>query len=250
MDSEQAFHFPFKTFTSAAGFRDFCAANQSVLDLRYSFETERAQAVKAPSLIAEGSCGLCLQATIFSTQLPSAGGGEPNWREQQICGCPDQLNCRFRAMLHFIAGDIAPPPWTKALLLGAAQSIESRLQRKVAQVAVRARSGRLLRAPRFEQQAYHLILSCDHLQAEAELDEVLEGLRDALLPGGRLLFTASFDTARATSLAPSAGQDGVLGWDILARLGRAGFARPAAHLFWSAEFGYLGTFNLLFSAFA
>jgi hypothetical protein len=258
MNAEPRFRFPSERFRSAEGFRAFLAARQAALDTRYEFEMDRAAAVAAPVLIADGSCGLCLRATQFVTELQENSAGvesgpagsvrEPNWREQQFCGCPQRLNCRFRALLHYIMSDIDPPAWTRVLLLGAAQPIETRLQRVVAQVAVRARSGRLLRAPRFEPQSYHLIISCEHLQTESALDSVLVGLRDALMPGGRLVFTAPFDTAAADSMPPAQGGGGVLGWDILACLARAGFAVPSAHLFWSAEFGYLGPFNLIFSA--
>jgi len=260
MNADAAFHFPFETFRSAAGFRHFLHTNRALLDQRYAYETACAAATQEPVLMTPGSCGLCLRATSFTTQMPerlseaadrAAPGNdvlEPNWREQQLCGCPDRLNCRFRAMLHYIEAEIDPPPWTRLLLLGAAQSIETRLLRMAAQVAVRARSGRLLRAPRFEAQAYHLILSCEHLHAEQAMDAVLAGLRDALMPGGHLVFTAPFDTASDVSIAPGPGRTGVLGWDILPRLARAGFSAAAAHLFWSEEFGYLGPFNLIFSA--
>ena len=249
MTTETVFRFPFERFSSPTSFHDFLQARQSLLDARYSYETALAQAATDPMLISTGSCGLCLRATSFSTQMPEPGGQtEPNWREQLVCGCPNRLSNRFRALLHFLAAEIDPPAWARLLLLGAAQPIEPYLQRRVAAVAVRARSGRLLRAPRFEPQAYHLILSCEHLHAEAALDSVLAGLREALMPGGRLVFTAPFDTAAAASTISRAGRPGVLGWDILSRLTQAGFVAPAAQLFWSEEFGYLGPFNLIFAA--
>lgn len=260
MNADAAFHFPFETFRSATGFRQFLHSNRALLDQRYAYEAACAAAARDPVLISPGSCALCLRATSFSTQMSDCPGEaadrtaqansvvEPNWREQQLCGCPDRLNCRFRALLHYIEAEIDPPPWTRLLLLGAAQSIESRLQCMAAQVAVRARSGRLLRAPRFEPQAYHMILSCEHLHAEQAIDAVFAGLRDALMPGGHLVFTAPFDTASDVTISPPQGRAGVLGWDILPRLARAGFSAAAAHLFWSEEFGYLGPFNLIFSA--
>jgi hypothetical protein len=250
MNADAGFHFPFQTFRSAASFHAFAQANQKLLDARYGYETALAASVSDPVLVAAGSCALCLQATSFSTTLPARGaeGGEPNWREEMLCGCARRLNNRFRALLHFLQSQVAPPAWTRLLLLGAAQPIEAYLQRRMAAVAVRARSGRLLRAPRFEPQSYHVVLSCEHLHAEASIDDVLVGLREALMPGGRLIFTAPFNTASATSVPPKPREPGVLGWDILSRMTRAGFAAPAAHLFWSEEFGHLGPFNLIFSA--
>ena len=251
MNADTGLRLPFDTFRSEAAFEAFVAAKRALLDLRYSYETARAAASREMIAVSQGSCGLCLRATSFTTEMPERVDGqtrEPNWREQMFCACPNRLNNRFRGLLQFVMSEIQPPPWTRLLLLGAAYPIEAYLQRRVAAVAVRARSGRLLRAPRFEAEAYHLILSCEHLQAETALDDVLAGLRDALIPGGRLVFTAPFDTASVASKPPRDGNPGVLGWDILTRLAGAGFVAPAAHLFWSEEFGYLGPFNLIFSA--
>jgi hypothetical protein len=251
MNAETGFRFPFQTFRSAASFADFVRAQQKLLDLRYGYEQARAASAQGPVMVSAGSCGLCLRATSFSTNLPAAdapSGTQPNWREEMHCGCPHRLNNRFRALLHFLASDVDPPDWARILLLGAAQPIEPYLQRRGGAVSVRARSGRLLRAPRFEAQSYHLILSSEHLHTEPELDAVLAGLRDALMPGGRLMFTAPFDTASAACRPPCGGAGGVLGWDVLKRLTMAGFSAPAAHLFWSEEFGYLGPFNLIFAA--
>jgi hypothetical protein len=250
-DIEPHMRFPYERFGSIAAFRDYLKTHQTKLDARYAFEAERSQDGTPTELQAPGTCGLCLRAAHFTTHKPHSGNGahvEVNWREQQVCDCQERLTCRFRALLHFITAEIDPPAWTRMLLLGSAQSIEPSLQRLVAQVAVRARAGRLLRAPRFERQAYHLILSSDHLHAEPDLDIVLSRLREALLPGGQMVFTAPFDTGAEASLPPSDDRIGLLGWDILARLAQAGFASPAAHLFWSAEFGYLGPFNLIFTA--
>jgi hypothetical protein len=149
-----------------------------------------------------------------------------------------------------VQGQIAPPAWANLLLLGAAQAIEPRLQAMVGSITVRARSGRLLRAPVFGQRTHHLVLSCDHLHAEPALDSVLVSLREAMLPGAALVMTAPFNAHAADTVAADRHQAGVLGWDILARLSRAGFATPAAHLYWSQEFGYLGPFNFIFSAMA
>lgn len=251
MNADAGFRLPCDSFRSFAAFEAFVAAKRQLLDLRYAYETARAAEVAGPLLLAPGSCGLCLRATRFTTEMPERRDGqlaEPNWREQMVCGCPHRLNNRFRGLLHFLVSEIVPPPWTRLLLLGAAYPIESYLQRRVATVSVRARSGRLLRAPRFEPQSYHLILSCEHFHVEPALDDVLAGLRDALMPGGRLVFTTPFDTAAQVSRPPRNGNPGVLGWDILTRLAQAGFAGAAAHLFWSEELGYLGPFNLIFSA--
>ncbi len=251
MNDEAGFRLPFQSFRSAASFAAFLQSSRELLDLRYSYDIARAEASQAPVLVYGGTCGLCLRTTSFSTRMPdrdAAPGAQPNWREEALCGCPRRLNNRFRALLQFVHTEMELPSWARILLLGAAGPIEPYLRQYAAAVAVRARSGRLLRAPRFEPQTYHLIISSEHLQAEPMLDRVLAGFRDALVPGGRLVFTAPFDAASAVSRPPDAGTSGVLGWDILNRLTRAGFAMPAASLFWSEEFGHPGPFNLIFSA--
>jgi SAM-dependent methyltransferase len=264
MHTEAVFHFPFESFRDAGEFRDFVQEKQRTLDVRYAYEGARAAGAtgaeqSSAEYVSAGSCGLCLRATHFTTAIPAAAvevpkagearpRPEPNWREQQLCGCSERLSCRLRGLLHFIVAEIQPPGWTRLLLLGAAQAIEPRLQRMVGSVAVRARSGRLLRVPVFESQAYHLVLSCEHLHAEQDPDRVLRGIRDAVMPGGHFVFTAPFDAAAQASVPAGAGRPGILGWDILDRLGRAGFRGAAAHLYWSEEFGYLGPFNLVFSA--
>jgi len=251
MDTDQTFRFPFERFESHTSFKVFLGAEQAKLDARYAFESERSGYGTATELQTPGTCGLCLRAAQFTTHKAPSGGATRvgiNWREQQVCDCQDRLTCRFRAILHFITAEIDPPPWTRMLLLGSAQSIEPALQQLVAQVVVRARSGRLLPTPRIERQAYHLILSSDHLHAEPDLDIVLSQLREALLPGGQIVFTAPFDTGAEATLSPTDMRSGLLGWNILSQLSKAGFFGPAAHLFWSQEFGYLGPFNMIFTA--
>jgi hypothetical protein len=185
--------------------------------------------------------------------MPEGDPGEPatvvpNWREQQRCACPDRLNARCRGVLQFMAGSIGLLPWMRVLVLGDAQTIEPRLAPLVGHLTTQARSGRLPQAAFDAQPGYHLIVSSEQLHAEPALDTALTALHAALSPGGHLVITAAFDAAAATSQPALGDAPGVLGWDILTRLVRAGFATAAAHLFWSEEFGYLGSFNLIFSA--
>jgi len=126
--------------------------------------------------------------------------------------------------------------------------IEPYLQTRVGQMTTRLRSGGAAPMPPMAEGAYHLIISSEHLQAEPMIQRLLAIMRAALMPGGKLFFSAPFDAGAATSRAARAGAPGVLGWDILNILERAGFDSAAAHLFWSEEFGHLGPFNLIFSA--
>jgi hypothetical protein len=249
---ESSFHFPFATFASAAAFHDFVSSNQDTLNARYAYEVSLVRAAAENIHVVPGTCGVCIRQTRFSTVIPDAAPhtdiAEPNWREQQVCGCPQQLNARFRAMLQVIETESGLLPWMRVLVLGASQSIESHIAARVAGMITRQRSARGLAAREMPAASYHLIVSSEHLHAEPMLQAVLETMRGALMPGGKLVFTAPFDAAAAQSRPPRAGQAGVLGWDILEQIERAGFDSAAAHLFWSEEFGYLGPFNLIFSA--
>ena len=251
-DVETSFHFPYATFASAAAFAEFSGDSQRLFDARYAYEVALARAARENSHISPGTCGICLSQTTFSTIIPDAAphteNPEPNWREEQVCACPERLNARFRAMLQVIDAESGLLPWMRVLVLGASQAIEQHIDVRVAAMITRRRSGRLQPATEREEAAYHLIVSSEHLHAEPMLQKTLQSMHAALMPGGKLLFTAPFD-ARATETRPSRpGAPGVLGWDILDRIERAGFDSAAAHLFWSEEFGYLGPFNLIFSA--
>jgi hypothetical protein len=251
-DVESSFHFPYATFASAAAFHDFVASSQEALNTRYAYEVSLARAAVENIHVSPGTCGICLDQTRFSTVIPDAAPHtpvpEPNWREQQVCACAQQLNARFRAMLQVIDTESGLLPWMRVLVLGASQAIEPHIRAQVAAITARLRSGRGVALPQAEAASYHLIVSSEHLHAEPMLQAVLEGMRTALRPGGKLVFTAPFDVGAADSRPDRPGAPGVLGWDILDRIQRAGFESAAAHLFWSEEFGYLGPFNLIFSA--
>jgi hypothetical protein len=251
-DVRTDFHFPYNTFCSAAAFQEFVCSQRSLLDARYSYEVSLARAARETMHHSIGTCGLCLKQTRFSTMIPGnasdAPSPDPNWREQQVCDCPQKLNNRFRAMLQLAGTEIGLLPWMRVLLIGECASIEPYLQTRVAQMTTRRRSDGLLPAPLIEAGAYHLVISSEHLHGEPMIERLLVVMRTALMAGGKLFISARFDVSAATSRAPCAGAPGMLGWDILSILERAGFESAAAHLFWSEEFGHLGPFNLLFSA--
>lgn len=251
-DARPEFSFPYHTFRSALAFQDFLRSQRTLLDARYAYEVSLARAARENMHYSIGTCGLCLDQTRFSTRMEGDASGaarsDPNWREQQLCDCPQKLNNRFRAMLQLIGTEIGLLPWMRVLLIGEAASIEPYLQTRVGQMTTRLRSGGAAPMPPMAEGAYHLIISSEHLQAEPMIQRLLAIMRAALMPGGKLFFSAPFDAGAATSRAARAGAPGVLGWDILNILEKAGFDSAAAHLFWSEEFGHLGPFNLIFSA--
>ena len=66
-----------------------------------------------------------------------------------------------------------------------------------------------------------------------------------LRPGGSLVFTCPFDI----DLSPEDQVvENIVGWSFFGVLRESGFRVVRAHLYWSEEQGYLGPFNLLFSA--
>jgi hypothetical protein len=252
LDVRPEFDFPYNTFRSAVAFQDFLRSQRTLLDARYAYEVSLVRAARENMYHSIGTCGLCLDRTRFSTRMEGdasdAAVASPNWREQQVCDCPQKLNNRFRAMLQLIGTEIGLLPWMRVLLIGEGASIEPHLQGRVGQMTMRRLSGGLPPAPPMAEGAYHLIISSEHLHAEPMIERLLAIMHAALMPGGKLFFSAPFDVAAATSRSAGVGAPGVLGWDVLKMLERAGFDSAAAHLFWSEEFGHLGPFNLIFSA--
>ncbi len=217
----------------------------------------------------DGTCAVCLRVTRFRSltagEAAAADGRRvPNWREQQVCGCALALNSRERALLHRALAHLHTVAPCRVAVLGEAPGVLSALRAmgvapeawprlELAPGGLRAPGG----APGCD-----LILSADHLHHVPELDAALAALAAALLPGGLLVFTVPFHVDRAQTARdlarvprrggrmPAAVAETVhqLGWDMLERLTAAGFEERAAECFWSEEFGYLGTFNLVFVA--
>jgi SAM-dependent methyltransferase len=112
--------------------------------------------------------------------------------------------------------------------------------------------------------AFHLVVSSDYLHRVPPLEAALGEIRRVLVPGGQFVFTVPFRALaartvprldglpRMAGLLPgeAGGEVHELGWDILDLLRGAGFTDARAHLTWSDELGYLGPFNMIFSALA
>jgi SAM-dependent methyltransferase len=235
----QAPKFPALEFLSGADFFAFLHDGQSVLDARYAYELTLA--TPEPRLLRPGTCGPCLRPTEFTT---ATGSGDapalPNFREGMLCDCPDRLNNRQRALLHFVqaAGVL---PWTRLLRLGPAAAVDARLAAMVAQFMPVPRAVAALGLA-----AFHMAVSHDHLHELPARDAALAGLAAALVEGGRFIFTVPFHQARERS--EERGGRCEFGWDILDRLRSAGFRDAAAYLYWSEELGYLGPMNFVFQA--
>lgn len=250
--------FPGVDFISQTEFDAFCSAQQSQLDARFAYE-QQLTAVAAP-LHRDGSCAPCLRAAGFST-----GGGAPaDWRDGQVCDCDDRLGNRARAMLHFMEASAALDAWSRVLLLGPPSPLDARLARGRPQPVRLARLMQDDGAYRLEAPdgGFTLAVSWDYLHHVPPLPAALSEIRRTLAPGGRFVFTLPFHYRASHTIsrlghiprrggrlpAEFRGEIHDIGWDILTMLTAAGFTDSRAHHYWSDELGYLGAFNLVFSA--
>lgn len=260
--------FPAISLATQAEFIEARRALQDRLDARHLHEA--ALLAAGDTLIRPGTCAPCLRGAAFTTRLdrwPRAADGSrmANWPEGQICDCADRLDGRARAVVHFAQAVAGLRPWTRLLLFGPEQAAHRRLA-ALAGEAVHAAAllpgdsapGWTLPAPG-RPVPLAVAIGCLHLVPP--LDAALAAFRAALAPGGSFVFTvpfrydASATLTRADLPRPGGRLPALLrtpahdiGWDILDRLRRAGFAHAAAHFYWSGELGYLGAFNMIFHA--
>lgn len=254
--------FPGESFVSQTEFDQFCQREQAVLEARFAYEQRLIPPEGAPEIIREGTCAPCLRVTRFTTRVTTDGA--PNWREAQQCDCPDRLGNRARAALHFLESVAGLADWSRVLLFGPPDVLDRRLSA--------GRPG-FVRQPRLHAEgdgfrldgpdgAFHAVICWDHLHHVPPLGAALAEIRRVLAPGGSFVFTVPL-RYRATHTVshleharhPGGGLVAELGtevheigWDMLDMLREAGFIRPLVHHTWSEELGYLGPFNLLFSA--
>ncbi len=256
--------FPALIVESAEGFRRLRHAQSGLFDERY--RREQALGTGDESLALTGTCGLCLRVARFvsSTALGEAtadGRVVPNWREQQACDCAHALVSRRRALLHLALSHAGAAGWYRIGVLGQDDAILHYLRAGWPETVGwrRFELGRELLALPEETGALHLVLSADHLQCVAPLDATLAEVARVLSPGGAFVFTVPFsvneENTRSEPATVHAGQTllarplHAFGWDILDKLRRSDFVDCRAHIYWSEEFGYLGTFNVVFEAF-
>jgi len=252
--------FPGESFISQAEFDQFCQEQHDLLAARFAHE-QRLVPESGP-VVREGTCAPCLRVTRFTTPVDPADG--PNWREAQQCDCADRLGNRARAALHYLESVAGLADWSRVLLFGPPDVLDRRLAAE--------RPG-FVRQPRLIQQdgawrvdapdaRFQAVISWDHLHHVPPLAEALAEFRRVLAPGGSLVFTVPLRyragrteshlelarTPKGGLVAERSEEVHEIGWDILDMLRKAGFVAARAHHYWSEELGYLGPFNLLFSA--
>ena len=256
-------------FESALEFEQFRRQSQDILDARYVYE--RSLASEEDRFQIAGLCGPCLEPTRFTAQT---SGGEmlpnqcrvPNWRESLSCDCRLGLISRYRAVLHYLNGQIGLFDQTRLSFFGQSGALAAALQSRVRNCAFFPRLLQESSSNRFhipaEAMTADVFVSLDYLHHVPPLDAALAEICRVLDHAGSLVFTVPFyvDAKDTASCAPKvANVDGLqpaevseqvhrIGWDILRRLGEAGFSKAAAHLYWSEELGYLGPYNFIFSA--
>jgi SAM-dependent methyltransferase len=262
--------FPSAVLRSVDDFKRLRSSSSDLLDERY--RREQSLGSTNDAIVLRGTCGPCLRVTDFTS---GTAGGEstadgrrvPSWREQQVCGCSFALTSRERAILHVALPFIGAANWYKLGLLGSSPRLASYLSKSQPHIAI---------WPRFERAdgpaglslgaataAFHMIISPDYLNFVPPLDEALNEVARALMPGGVFAFSVPFHinldvTASQYDHLPtgngrlppfSSEPVHQIGWDILGRLRRAGFEDGKAYCYWSEELGYLGTFNMIFAAY-
>jgi len=261
--------FPGVKLRNRGDFDEFYAQARAELDARYNFE--QSLGTKAGQVSRAGSCGACLRPATFISDtaggaLTPDGRTVPNWRERQTCDCESRLISRYRATLHFLASEAGLKPWQKALLVGPAGYLEAPLSGRCQYTQVprliRGSDGRLhvpdpgLSVAQADGE-YHVVVAADYLPRIPAWREALHAVRRALMAGGSFVFTAPFMVRESATISshtsdPLAAElpHGIhqFSWDLLDGLREAGFEDASAHLYWSAELGYLGPFNLIFHA--
>lgn len=269
MMADAKLRFPGESFLSMAEFDAYCLENKDLLDARYAYE----QRIGGEAAVMRaGTCAACLCPSHFTTPAEQDPSGPPlDWRERQDCDCADRLGNRARAVLHFLDSTAGLAASSRVALFGPPSVLDRRLAEGRGDGFVRL--PRLVRAGASESNSggwrldhrtgrFHVVVCWDHLQHVPPLDAALAEIHRLLAEGGQFIFTIPFryrapqtisrlvHLPRRAGLLPAEfrGEVHEIGWDILTRLREAGFNRAFAHHYWSDELGYLGAFNILFSA--
>jgi len=229
--------FPASKVSNLAEFEAWLATERTVFDQRWLYEQQQIKA--GLSGARDGTCGLCLAPTVFSSDGLER---DRNWREEMLCGCERRLSNRHRGLLHYLRARAGLARRQQVALIGPETPIEG---------VLREWDARPIRLPRLvggslrcgDGVADHAICT-DYLQFVPPLKTMLREI-------ARIV--RAYDTkSKPYNLPPAASDNAeplhLFGWDLLDALRDLGFSDVAAHFYWSDEFGYLGPFNLVIGA--
>ena len=222
----------------------------------------------------------------FAFEMPD-GTKIPNWRERMICpSCG--LNNRIRAAVHFLLaeGNVNKDSriymteqhtgFHKAMEPFCAQVIGSEyLEDGTARGQTNARNYRHedITNLTFDDEAFDVVTSFEVLEHVPDFKAGLTELARVLRPGGTMLITVPYRLDLAQTLVRARHRDdgsiehleepeyhgdplkkdGILcyyhfGWDFLDAMREAGLKDPAAYLYWSHDYGYLGGVQIMLGA--
>jgi hypothetical protein len=269
MKAESFVALPAAVFRGAEDFKRFRNENRDLLDERY--RREQALGVSAVEMVMEGLCAPCLRVARFSSR--THGGEEtadgrwvPHWRLEQGCDCTFNLSSHERALAHSALPRFGQQAWYRVALLGRNDSLAGYLAQFQPSLVLYPRVEREVDGTLFlpvKPASLHMVIAADELCHLPELDAALAAVAGALMPGGIFLFCTPFDVEADKTMTDLTGLPVVreklptfssrpvhrLGWDLIDHLRAAGFDDASAHLYWSEELGYLGPYNMIFSAF-
>jgi len=235
-----------------------------------------------PEFTVPGYCVGCAKIVPLKVDLKWGNGRTPKWRERLECPCG--LNNRIRASLYFLATLATDPATADIYVTEQVTALFKQLKQRyplsIGSEFLRDGTPRGdtnavglrhedLTALTFDSGSFDLVLSFDVLEHVPDYRAALQEIARVLRPGGTLLASFPFDTNMAfTVTRASIEADGsithhlppeyhgdpvdnagclcyqVFGWSILDDLRAAGFADVRTVVYWSPEYGHIGT-NLL-----
>lgn len=247
----EAAEFNCVTFDDYNSFLEYRQKAEKTLGVRWLYE--RSLASQRATISHGGTCGVCWRPCVYSSATrfgeTTPNGRVPNWREEQVCDCNYALISRERAVLHYVLATCRPDKTTRLLALSTSRAFGEAVMSLTGAETERSSSGVLLKevstaSPKV-RGSYHTVVSADEFNLSDYDGSKVRAIQSILRPGGRLVFTCPFDI----NLSPEEqAVDNVVGWSFFTVLKDAGFRSMRAHLYWSEEQGYLGPFNLLFTA--
>ena len=239
------------TFDSYESFFDYRQKAEKTLGVRWLYE--RTLASRQSEISHDGTCGVCWRPCTFRSSTRSGevapGGRLPSWREEQICDCNYSLISRERAALHYVTAACRLDRTTRLLALSTSRAFGHAVK-FFTQTQAELSSSQTLQEHDASSLAkvygsYHTVVSAEEFSFVDYDGLRVKRIRSVLCPGGSLVFTCPFDI---NSSPEDQVVENVIGWSFFAVLREAGFRVVRAHLYWSEEQGYLGPFNLLFTA--